>query len=188
VSDVIRTPTESVAGENEMANLRLNNTLSVEIHPLPGRDGVLVSVIPPKEPSKRIKHVPCDIVLVIDVSGSMGSQAPVPTANESEVELNGLTVLDLTKHAARTILETLDEGDCLGVVTFSSEIEIIQELIPMTPENKKLARDRIDSLRVQGLTNLWHGILEGMKLFDRSESDNKVPAIMVLTDGMPNHM
>jgi Mg-chelatase subunit ChlD len=162
--------------------------LSLEIHPLPEEDGVLISVHPPKEPSRAIKHVPCDIVLVIDVSGSMGCQAPVPAEDPSKAEQNGLTVLDLTKHAARTILETLDENDRLGVVTFSNQAEVVQKLIPMTEANKKAAWSRIDGLRVDSMTNLWHGILEGIKLFNGNERSKSVPAVMVLTDGMPNHM
>jgi hypothetical protein len=33
-------------------------------------------------------------------------------------------VLDLTKHAARTIVSTLNKGDRLGIVTFSDEAEV----------------------------------------------------------------
>lgn len=37
-------------------------------------------------------------------------------------------------------------------------------------------------------TNLWAGIINGLELFDPLEADsNRVPALMVLTDGMPNH-
>ena len=40
------------------------------------------------------------------------------------------------------------------------------------------------------ITNLWAGIQTGLKLFNESGegSHGKMPALMVLTDGMPNHM
>lgn len=46
----------------------------------------------------------------------MSIEAPVTSANPAETERNGMSVLDLTKHAALTILESLDENDRLGIV------------------------------------------------------------------------
>jgi Mg-chelatase subunit ChlD len=135
--------------------------LTVDLHPLPGRNGVIVSIKPPRVSPVSVEHVACDIVLVLDVSGSMSSEAPAPAANPFERERNGLTVLDLTKHAARTILETLNENDRLGLVTFSTEAKVVQQLLPMTTKNKKAALVKIEDLKVDSMTNLWHGILEG---------------------------
>jgi Mg-chelatase subunit ChlD len=116
----------------------------------------------------------------------MNDEAPVPTQDPTEKERNGLTVLDLTKHAALTTLESLDDNDCLGIVTFSDEGKIIQTLLPMTARNKGAARRHIEGLRPGGNTNLWHGILKGMDLFKNLQNLKGVPAIMVLTDGVPN--
>lgn len=108
------------------------NPVAIKIHPVPKEPSLLISVVPPKQPENEgIRHIPCDIVLVIDVSGSMGSHAPLPMADGSgQKEITGLTVLDLTKHAARTIIETLDEGDRLGVVTFSTEARVCSAFFP----------------------------------------------------------
>lgn len=98
---------------------------TVDLRRLPEKNALLVSVNPPPKPQNDIPHVPCDIVLVIDVSGSMSAAAPLPLEDESaQAEKSGLSVLDLTKHAARTIIETLNESDRLGVVTFSSEARV----------------------------------------------------------------
>lgn len=188
VEEDIVTPTETEVGDETLA-LRPklqpeSGSLRVELHPL--SDGVVVSVHPPKTPTKNIKHVPCDIVLVIDVSGSMATEAPAPTANASEMERNGLTVLDLTKHGAMTILESLDENDRLGLVTFSDDAKLVQGLIPMTVENKKIARSNIEGLQAENLTNLWYGILKGIEVCGDHQDLNRVSAIMVLTDGLPN--
>ncbi|CAM1502407.1 Fc.00g043910.m01.CDS01 [Cosmosporella sp. VM-42] len=158
----------------------------LRLEPVPDKYGLLVTVQPPKEPTKSIPHIPCDIVLVIDVSGSMQTAAPVP--GEDPSENTGLSVLDLTKHAARTIIETMNENDRLGIVTFSSKAKVIQNLTCMTDHNKDLARKNVAGMQVKDATNLWHGILEGIKLFKDVNTSGKVPAIMVLTDGMPNHM
>ena len=82
-------------------------------------DGLLVKVDTPRMPKGGVDgRAGCDIVLVIDVSDSMGQDAPVPGG---DTEGFGLSVLDLTKHAARAILATLDHRDRLGIVTFSTD-------------------------------------------------------------------
>ncbi|CAK7268665.1 hypothetical protein SEPCBS119000_003177 [Sporothrix epigloea] len=177
-------------------------TISLAIHHLPTEDGVIIKVTPPAapewlfqtdtaspaSPASRPRHVPCDIALVIDVSGSMAADAPVPTVEGEAAERNGLSVLDLVKHAARTILETLDEGDRLGIVTFATGVNILQELVPMTPANKTKANASLESMVPLDSTNLWQGMLAGISLFKDKEQSGRVPAVMVLTDGMPNFM
>ncbi|KAK3375866.1 ribosomal protein L13e-domain-containing protein [Lasiosphaeria ovina] len=171
------------------------HTISIEpvvrIHALPSLDGVIVKIEPPRQPANsQLEHVPCDIVLVIDISGSMAAEALVPTQPGETPERNGLSVLDLTRHAARTIMETLNENDRLGIVTFAHAAQCVQKLTPMTASNKHKTSKKLDHLKPQGITNLWGGIVEGLKLFDRAAGspDGKVPALMVLTDGVPNHM
>ncbi|KAK3303170.1 hint-domain-containing protein [Chaetomium strumarium] len=178
---------------------------SVHIYPFSsedGPDGVIVKIQPPSRPADgKLEHVPCDLVLSIDVSGSMANAAPVPSrpgrpADDSgEEEEYGLSVLDLVKHGARTIIETLDARDRLGIVTFSTHTEVLQSLTPMTAESKAAAVEKIERMKPLDMTNLWHGIRDGLDLFRESKSkDNppgsggRVPALLVLTDGIPNHM
>lgn len=160
--------------------------IDLQLHHIPSKDGVVVKIQPPRAPVKPISHVACDVVLVIDVSGSMCSAAPVP--GEGTSEDTGLSVLDLTKHAAFTIIETMDERDRLGIVTFETESKVVQWLEPMTDGNKEEARKRVKALQPLGSTNLWHGMLDAIKLFAKEQDSRRVPAIMVLTDGEPNHM
>lgn len=176
---------------------------NLEIHPLPSAEngGILLRVIPPLSPPNlqdpNFHHVPCDIVLAIDVSGSMAADAPVPTAANSTStpseegqapEHNGLSILDLVKHAARTITSTLNESDRLGIVTFSTEAKVLQPLLPMTNTNKKKTERNLGGMQPSSATNLWGGIMEGLRLFKDGGGSGRVPALMVLTDGMPNHM
>jgi hypothetical protein len=105
-------------------SIPLGDHATVEINTLQDRDTFIVSIQPPAAPING-KRASCDIVLVIDVSGSMSAAAPLPEVEEGEDrEGAGLSVLDLVKHAARTILETLGPGDRLGIVTFSNDAKV----------------------------------------------------------------
>jgi Mg-chelatase subunit ChlD len=56
----------------------------------------------------------------------------------------------------------------------------------MTEHSKEEARKKIDSLQPIHKTNLWGGICTGLKLFKPEDGGGRVPAMMILTDGMPN--
>lgn len=161
-------------GPTEMASL--------QIHTLSTKDGVIVSVKPPA----TMPRVPCDVVLVIDVSGSMGTRAPAPDNAKGEVELNGLSVLDLTKQAARAIVESMGDEDRVGVVTFTHEAKILTELTYMTKKNKDKTWEVLKSIRPLAATNMWDGIQKGTSLLYDRVQRGATPAIMLLTDGVSN--
>ncbi|KAI5919562.1 hypothetical protein F4810DRAFT_686705 [Camillea tinctor] len=161
----------------------------ITIHPLKSEDGAIIKIQPPEVPKDlRNTHVPCDIVLVIDVSGSMKELALARTTDhrgETSSENLGITKLDLAKHAAHTIVQSLDEGDRLGIVAFSDNAKVVQELVEMTRVNKESTKSSINKLVTENLTNLVDAIQFGMKLFGNIETE-RVPAMMILTDGYPN--
>lgn len=157
---------------------------SIRLHALPDTNDLIVSVNPPLEPTDGgIRHVPCDIVLAIDVSGSMMTVPPLPDAGDSK-EQSYLNVLDLTKHATRTVVETLNENDRLGVVVFSTEVEVIHELSYMTKEEKATVMKKVDALRPLCTTNLWHGLKKGLSVLETAPPvPENIQALYILTDG-----
>lgn len=183
--DVNDAPPPYAQFESRGTNTTPEGGAAVKIQPLPDKDGVILTVQPPKVPeNEKLSHVPCDIALVIDVSGSMGADAPAP----GEDERTGLSVLDLVKHACRTIMSTMTKDDRLAIVTFSNGSNVLQPLIQMTDGNKEVAKAKIEAMRLESCTNLWHGLRDGIKLFKNEGNTGRVPAVMVLTDGIPNHM
>lgn len=153
------------------------------------RNEVLVSIRPPIKPQVGLKHTPCDIVLVIDVSASMNTAADLPDTGRFDVkESSGWSILDLVKHACRTIMEHLNEQDRLAVVTFSTGAKVIQGLLPMTSDEKTETSSRIEALTVQDSTNLWAGLREGLDIFTKTVSIGNAQGMYVLTDGVPNHL
>ncbi|SPO07478.1 uncharacterized protein DNG_10172 [Cephalotrichum gorgonifer] len=164
-----------------------SSTVSLTLHPTATAPGLIVKVNPPRAPPSETARTPCDIVLSIDVSASMDSPVPVPGGgDDSELPDYGFSILDLTKHAALTILETLDENDRIGIVTFSTRAKVVQTLEAVTPAHKSACRESILALRPVSMTNLWQGITKGLSLFEEGGETGRNPALLVLTDGMPN--
>lgn len=89
---------------------------------VPNSNSVLFSIRPPLMPN-NLERSPVDIALVIDTSGSMFSEAPLP-GSQDRSESAALSILDLVKHAALTIVETLTSGDRLALITFSDDAKV----------------------------------------------------------------
>ena len=93
------------------------DTLSLSLSADVEAKQVLVSVFPPAKPQPQsekgtAKRASLDICCVIDVSGSMSSEAIIPAdpAAGTREERTGLSILDVVKHALRTIIATMQEG------------------------------------------------------------------------------
>ena len=90
---------------------------------------VKISMVPP-EGKERLPH---DIVCVMDVSGSMAEEGLVK--NKSGVkEGDGLSYLDLLKHATKNIIMSLNENDRFGLISYSDDASVDFELDYMTDE------------------------------------------------------
>jgi len=68
-------------------------------------------------------EVPNELVIVIDVSGSMNAAAYVEQ-DKRQVDV-GFTILDITKHAIKTVIESLNNNDKISIVTFSDTAKVI---------------------------------------------------------------
>ena len=60
------------------------------------------------------------IICVLDISGSMDCEATQGQSKESD----GFSRLDLVKHSANTIIQSLGANDMMGVITFSDVARI----------------------------------------------------------------
>mmetsp|Transcript_28667 Transcript_28667/g.52979 ORF Transcript_28667/g.52979 Transcript_28667/m.52979 type:complete len:654 (+) Transcript_28667:127-2088(+) len=117
---------------------------------------------------------PKDVVLVIDVSGSMEDYGR----------------MDIAKEAAITIVETLTVADRVAVVSFSSraaQIGGFNSLIRATNENKERLIKAIKNLDANEATNFYDAFNTAFNALDktiRSESTSGCNiAILFMTDG-----
>lgn len=121
--------------------------------------------------------VPSDVVLAIDLSGSInddGGTPPEPLA----------TVL----RAASAFTNRMKEGDQVGVVTFATNAEIVEQL---SPDRARIA-ESVSQLRVAkkeetGSTNTGDGVRAGIiEVLSARHNVNARKVIVLLTDGKAN--
>jgi Ca-activated chloride channel homolog len=114
-----------------------------------------------------------DIVLVVDVSGSM--------------EENGK--LDQAKAGLGAFLQRILPEDRVGLVTFSSGAQIVVEPAPLG-ENRVALDDAIQAMRPTGKTAIYDGLLAGKQALDAlpapENGEERIKAIVLLTDGEEN--
>ena len=144
-------------------------------------NNMLVSIIPPES----TQTVRSSICCVVDISGSMGVEATIQNEN-GEKETFGLSVLDVTKHALKTIVKSLTPRDEFSLVTFCSTVEVELEPRLMTEGAVRDTMEKIDQLTEKDMTNLWGGLKKGLDLLTESKPKTDNVALFLLTDGLPN--
>ncbi|MDP8956798.1 MAG: substrate-binding and VWA domain-containing protein [Actinomycetota bacterium] len=119
------------------------------------------------------------VLLVIDVSGSMGDLAAE----------SGESKLDLAKRAAIRSLTQFAPDDGLGLWIFSSEFppngQPYLELVPISSVRERLdeLRTRISSLTPQGGTALYATTRAATRYLRSSFDPERINAVVLLTDG-----
>eukprot|EP00927_Polykrikos_kofoidii_P023330 TRINITY_DN21530_c0_g1_i1.p1 TRINITY_DN21530_c0_g1~~TRINITY_DN21530_c0_g1_i1.p1 ORF type:complete len:759 (+),score=83.32 TRINITY_DN21530_c0_g1_i1:78-2279(+) len=142
---------------------------------------VMVSV---QTPDTMERHA-TDLCCVVDISGSMGNLVTYDT--DGVERSDGLTTLDVVKHAVKTVMHMLTENDRLALVVFDDKAEIVFPLTAMTEVGRKDCMQLSDQLAPRGQTNLWEGVLAGLETL-RSDGTDKVgrhKTLLLLTDGKP---
>jgi hypothetical protein len=139
---------------------------------------------------EALKILKSRICLVLDRSGSMNNYSGV----------GGTTRLDLLKQAACDLVDTVDVGSSLGIVSFneSADMDFPMTVIedpnsnPATYLGQQIVADiraemssKIHALAPGGWTSIRSGI---EKAWEMLKSEKKPKAIIVLTDGMENQV
>jgi len=146
---------------------------------------VMTTITSPED----VERVASDIVCVIDVSGSMGDRATTVGLEDSQ-----LSLLDITKHAVKTIINTLQDGDRLAIVSFSDGATLVCDLTLMNEAGRRRVTTLVESLDSGGSTNLWDGLVKGLNVLKGRDAITVggIPgtvrngAVMLLTDGQPS--
>lgn len=138
----------------------------------------IVRVQVPDDDSKR--HMPASIICVIDESYSMDGAA---TTQEDQEGNSGLSLLDIVKHATKTVIESLGPEDKLAIVTYADSADTRFPFMKMTRDNKTKATKVVECFNTRGSTNLWGGLVQAMEL---ASKETLATDVFLLTDGLPN--
>jgi Mg-chelatase subunit ChlD len=130
------------------------------------------------------KPLPMDIVVVIDVSGSMKTSATVQQEG-AQVDV-GFTILDITKHAIQTVLESMKPHDRISIITFSDTAKVINPLTFVTNVNKSNIKSCISNIDTEGCTNIWSGLNLGLQQFVEKTEEPRLSSMLFMTDGIPS--
>jgi Ca-activated chloride channel family protein len=113
-------------------------------------------------------RAPCDLVLVVDCSGSMA----------------GDHKLERVREALRTLVGRLAGDDRVGIVAYDDEARVV---LPMTRRAARGAiESAIDSLQPGSATNLHGGLILGADLAQQCCDRQATRRVLLLTDGIAN--
>lgn len=132
-----------------------------------GEDGFFVLLAAPELETSAAAIVARDLVMVIDVSGSMQGEK-----------------IAQAQAAAHYVVDSLNPTDRFNLVTFSTGVQLWEgSLQGVDGTTKAAAHEWIDAIRATGGTDINRGLLEALAQF---EADSERPAyVLFLTDGLP---
>jgi len=124
-------------------------------------------------PLSRVEYQPVDVILVMDISGSMGEKY-----NTTH------TKLDMTKAAAESFVAQLNMSrDRVGLASFSTGAT----LDCLLTNNTATINSAIDDLNANGYTNIGGGISKANKEFVDHGRTEAVWVMILLSDGVANY-
>lgn len=129
---------------------------------------------------------PCDIVCVIDVSGSMNTPCNVKDLEE-DGDVDRHTAISIVKHCVKTVAHLLTSDDRLSIVTYATDASVVVPLTSMAPSALGDILTQIESINSRGETDLWSGLEAGLGVLRHGDhSIGRSPHVILLSDGKPN--
>jgi len=114
----------------------------------------------------REDRKPANVMLVVDVSGSMLEDDKIGQA----------------KQGLQVFLRQFSPRDRVGLLTFSSDANVLVPIAPVA-RNRATLRARIGELIADGDTALYDASSAGWEAVDKLRDDSRINAVVVLSDG-----
>jgi Ca-activated chloride channel family protein len=114
------------------------------------------------------ERLPLNVAIVLDKSGSMGSQNKMENAKQGVIE----------------IIDRLNEDDVVSVIVYDSEPWVLIEAQHLS--NKERIIQEVRSIYADGNTALYGGVELGAQQLREFASDHFLSKIILLSDGLAN--
>jgi len=124
----------------------------------------LMTITPPQA-SRGMRSVPCDLVLLIDTSGSMTGEP-----------------LEQARRIALALVDALGENDSLEMVEFSMRpTRWKRDPVRATKAQRENARSWLNALQAGGGTEMTAGVREAVRAVP---GDDRLRQVVLITDGL----
>ncbi|MCP4165550.1 MAG: VWA domain-containing protein [Chloroflexi bacterium] len=134
-----------------------------------GEDGFFLLLASPGIDVAADEVVQRDLILVMDISGSMEG-----------------TKLAQAKQAAHFLIDNLNPGDRFNMIGFSTGVKLWEEQLQKgTSESPASAHRFIDSLKAAGSTDINRAVLEALGQLQGKGNVPRPAYILFMTDGLP---
>jgi len=114
-----------------------------------------------------VPNNPLDLVVVVDTSGSMLSDDR----------------LVYVKQGLHLLIDELDEGDRLGIVSYASTATLVASL---SDHSREELHALVDSFVAVGGTNIYDGLQIGMQMASEQLAPSRQSRVILLSDGLIN--
>jgi len=139
-----------------------------------GDTDLMIRITAGAAPAGASQRAPIDVAFIIDRSGSMGGGK-----------------LEVAKQGVSVALGHLDQRDRAALVMYDNEIDLLQELSPVSATARRAMTDTLRRIEPRGSTNLGDGWLTGCQQLAGGmpgaiSADHRVRRAILLTDGQAN--
>jgi Ca-activated chloride channel family protein len=143
--------------------------LTAMIHrPVASEPGYFLALVTPKVEIKKEYHIPRDVVLVLDTSGSMQENGKI----------------DQAKRALTYCLNSLDKGDRFALMNFATTVNRYKDgLLDASSDQVGQAKKWVDGLSATGGTAIFDALESALAL--RSKDEGRTFLVVFFTDGQP---
>ncbi|MBU1652088.1 VIT and VWA domain-containing protein [bacterium] len=129
-------------------------------------DGYFLFLASPKVELKAKKAIPKNVILVLDISGSMQGEK-----------------INQARSAAKFITRNINPDDNYNIIFYNSTVDPLWDnLKPFDKSVKREALDRLDQVEAKGSTDIHAALTTALKQIKDAERPNY---IIFLTDGLP---
>ena len=132
------------------------------------------------------KRKKLNLVVVLDISGSMGSQFNSYYYDKKQNSSERKSKMEIANEAIVSMLDHLKDDDSLGVVLFDDRAYPVKPLRKVAYTNMKAIKKHILDLKDRGGTDWSAGYRTGLKYFDKIKKKGYENRIIFITDAMPN--